>query len=727
MRSEDLQAGMLLSMSEMGVTSLNFHGPRMLQSVLDKMAGFYRPDMRFTVNEYGEALGEALPPAPRYNDANMSVQPIPVLRETSSHPKIEPSDVVTASSSLRLAKKARTDPGPGSMGMSMPGQVPGRDSQPYALCYICKLTDFPGKFQPERAKALGLTPGPLYAEIQKLGKIVVLPNGTQIKPSDVMTPAQPGPVVLVVDCPSEQYLSSLVCNAAFQPFMSVNSASSGQYLCIVHLSPAHVVCTEQYSSWMKSFGSDAQHLMMHPTTCVPREAFVSAAAQQCRLNALCPDFFPSLQHSFTPNSGTGSFPAFPDVGKYSQGDALLKLHLRPLGKAGVFDSSEVVKRPAYQKIKKDIEGNEYLQRSAAEMRTRMAAVNTPSPTNSPSRSQSPSLRGRERVPRCLEGISRDQAELVFLGTGSAIPAAQRNVSGIYLNLFGNGGMLMDCGEGTYGQLLSLYGQTRVNEILASLKCIWLSHIHADHHAGVLKVLHARQQLRLLKEGEGDAQGREVEMEPVVVIGPPAVNSWLDICSQAESTPLHFDFVDMTDINATRRLGEWAEAALGLTQFVQVPVIHCSRSYGLVIEHQCGWKLVYSGDTRPCERLIQEGMGATVLIHEATFDDSLQQEAIDKRHSTVKEALHVAKRMQAYRTVLTHFSQRYPSLPVVGDTTHTSVCVALDFMSINFADLPVVPLCLPLLSALFEPTQSHRNNLLPSDLFTAVSPTLQYDV
>lgn len=37
-----------------------------------------------------------------------------------------------------------------------------------------------------------------------------------------------------------------------------------------------------------------------------------------------------------------------------------------------------------------------------------------------------------------------------------------------------------------------------------------------------------------------------------------------------------------------------------------------------------WKLVYSGDCRPSEPLVQEGKGAAVLIHEATFDETKQQ-------------------------------------------------------------------------------------------------------
>jgi ribonuclease Z len=51
--------------------------------------------------------------------------------------------------------------------------------------------------------------------------------------------------------------------------------------------------------------------------------------------------------------------------------------------------------------------------------------------------------------------------------------------------------------------------------------------------------------------------------------------------------------------------------------------------------------VYSGDTRPCSDLVQAGQGATVLIHEATFDESKQLDAIDKKHSTTAEALEVS--------------------------------------------------------------------------------------
>lgn len=42
------------------------------------------------------------------------------------------------------------------------------------------------------------------------------------------------------------------------------------------------------------------------------------------------------------------------------------------------------------------------------------------------------------------------------------------------------------------------------------------------------------------------------------------------------------------------------------QVLTVPVYHCPQAYGLVLTHIRGWKIVYSGDTRPCLALIKAG-------------------------------------------------------------------------------------------------------------------------
>ena len=45
----------------------------------------------------------------------------------------------------------------------------------------------------------------------------------------------------------------------------------------------------------------------------------------------------------------------------------------------------------------------------------------------------------------------------------------------------------------------------------------------------------------------------------------------------------------------------------LFQFHTVPVNHVPNSYGVSITHKSGWKLVYSGDTTPCQRLVEAGL------------------------------------------------------------------------------------------------------------------------
>lgn len=112
--------------------------------------------------------------------------------------------------------------------------------------------------------------------------------------------------------------------------------------------------------------------------------------------------------------------------------------------------------------------------------------------------------------------------------------------------------------------------------------------------------------------------------------------------------------------------------------------------------------MYSGDTRPCERLTAAGAGATLLIHEATFEPALRAHALRKRHSTSDEAIAAGGRMRAYRTLLTHFSQRYPKLPAGLDAAaavwRARPLLAFDGMVLPFSLLPELPALTPLIAA-----------------------------
>ena len=45
------------------------------------------------------------------------------------------------------------------------------------------------------------------------------------------------------------------------------------------------------------------------------------------------------------------------------------------------------------------------------------------------------------------------------------------------------------------------------------------------------------------------------------------------------------------------------------QFLPVEVEHCPNAFGVSMTHTDGFKLVFSGDTMPCQRLVTAGLGA----------------------------------------------------------------------------------------------------------------------
>jgi len=69
----------------------------------------------------------------------------------------------------------------------------------------------------------------------------------------------------------------------------------------------------------------------------------------------------------------------------------------------------------------------------------------------------------------------------------------------------------------------------------------------------------------------------------------------------------------------------------------------------------GGSLCYSGDTRPCRRLIDLAYGADILIHEASFPNSYVDIAVRTGHSTGREAGIVAYESSVRKLILFHIS------------------------------------------------------------------------
>lgn len=128
---------------------------------------------------------------------------------------------------------------------------------------------------------------------------------------------------------------------------------------------------------------------------------------------------------------------------------------------------------------------------------------------------------------------------------------------------------------------------------------------------------------------------------ILIIGPMWLEQFLQDFEVVE--PLFFHFVDCDELRGEEHgLADYLREELSIKKLQTVQVIHSFPSYGVVLETD-SWKFVYSGDTRPCEELIQAGKGAHIVLHEANFEEDMLEKAKGDRHSTLQEVCLVGHR------------------------------------------------------------------------------------
>lgn len=117
--------------------------------------------------------------------------------------------------------------------------------------------------------------------------------------------------------------------------------------------------------------------------------------------------------------------------------------------------------------------------------------------------------------------------LLFLGTGSAVPSKYRNVSSILYRLSSNHLILLDCGEGTFNQLLRVY-QCSIDSVLQSLDVVIISHSHADHHLGLPLLLTALAKYQRDIILGDDEKRRKRNEKKLLIFAPRRVKVFLDM-------------------------------------------------------------------------------------------------------------------------------------------------------------------------------------------------------
>lgn len=239
--------------------------------------------------------------------------------------------------------------------------------------------------------------------------------------------------------------------------------------------------------------------------------------------------------------------------------------------------------------------------------------------------------------------------------------------------------MFDCGEGTQRQMMR-------HGVSFALNDVFFTHFHGDHFLGIIGLV------RTL-----GLQGRT---DPMRFYGPPGARRVLReaVALGVERPPFEIaieevqpgDCLDRGEydiqvfstehtrhsvgfsIAEHERLGRFSpERAreLGVPEGPLWGQIHAGKTVTLengttvapdqlVGPPRPGRKIVITGDTSPCESVVDAADGADLLIHEATFGEEEAERARETRHSTAKEAGQVALAARVRRLVLSHLSARY---------------------------------------------------------------------
>lgn len=266
-------------------------------------------------------------------------------------------------------------------------------------------------------------------------------------------------------------------------------------------------------------------------------------------------------------------------------------------------------------------------------------------------------------------------EVFFLGTGGIMPTRKRNVPAIALRYKGEI-ILFDAGEGTIRQM----NTAKLSPM--KVEKIFITHFHGDHYLGLAALI---QTMNLWD--------RE---KPLHIYGPKYTFEFVQHFLQSGFFRPGFD-IHVHELGETRlKFGDYeiwsfkvehGIPALGYVfkekdrrgKFIPEKLAEYGLSEGPMLgklerEGKIEWngrvirledvtgprrrgvKVVYTGDTEPCERVRFFAENADLLIHEATYLNPADRG--ESYHSTVEEACETARKAKVKLLALFHRAFRY---------------------------------------------------------------------
>ena len=267
-------------------------------------------------------------------------------------------------------------------------------------------------------------------------------------------------------------------------------------------------------------------------------------------------------------------------------------------------------------------------------------------------------------------------DVVFLGTGGSVPTARRSTACLLVRVGGER-LLFDCGEGSQRQMQRSTGLVQVDEI-------YVTHLHADHYLGIPGLLKTY-----------DLNDRE---RPLRIFGPRGlidlfsalrrifgrIGYEVELVELGADESVRHDGYEVRPFEVEHRMRAYGYALVederpgrfdpaAARRLGIAPGPDFKRLQGgervdgpdgpvdpeqVMGEARAGRKLVFSGDTAPCEMTRLAAHEAQLLVHDASFADDEVERAAQTGHSTARQAAELAAAAQVDLLALVHVSSRY---------------------------------------------------------------------
>lgn len=277
--------------------------------------------------------------------------------------------------------------------------------------------------------------------------------------------------------------------------------------------------------------------------------------------------------------------------------------------------------------------------------------------------------------------------VTVLGSGSAKPTQERLTSAQVLNVHEHF-FLIDCGEGAQVSMLrNAIPMFRINHA-------FISHLHGDHYFGLIGLLnsmhlHSRKKdfhiwgfrpLKQIIEIQLEAAGTILsyplhfhdlnDNAPELILdhGVTTVHSFplrhrIPCCGflfkeKKRSRNIKRDFVMNNDVP-----NEWFPRILNGEDYINE---NGKRFPNSEITHLPGTtrSYAYCSDTAFDESIVPNIKGVSLLYHEASFANDLENAAKEKFHSTAAQAATIANLAGAEQLMIGHFSSRYKTSEIL---------------------------------------------------------------